>query len=161
METLLPGLIAKYGANQPMSIYLVTKEAPYSFMEVGILGVNLTADLYVYVNNDLAATIEVISGTTSLYAALGPYTNYLFVVKLLTFYITDSRVVTSEIGPIDVESMRKFVNFYAWLALPVINMLLSPGFDLPREYFGIVRIKEAIFNAMDGFCQVGIVPEFI
>ena len=45
MDTILPGLIAKYGADQPMSINLVTKQAPVSFFEVGVLGVKITADL--------------------------------------------------------------------------------------------------------------------
>jgi hypothetical protein len=53
------------------------------------------------------------------------------------------------------------VNVFAYLALPVINGFLSPGFMLPKEYFGILRIREASFDAMDGYCQVGIVPEFI
>jgi hypothetical protein len=85
----------------------------------------------------------------------------LLQIKLLTFFINDSKVIGSDIGAIDVESMRNFVNLYAWLAIPVINALMYPGFALPREYFGIIRIQEAIFTALNGFVQVGIVPEFI
>jgi len=158
MDGILPGLIAHYGKNQPMSINFATKQAPSSFFQVGKMGLTLTADLQVYVNSDLAATIEVISAEGSLSATLN---NFLLVIKLLTFYINDAQVVNSEIGPINVQAMRNFVNFFAYLALPVINGFLAPGFHLPQEYFGIVRIREATFDAMDGYCQVGIVPEFI
>ncbi len=122
------------------------------------MGLTLTADLQIYVNTDLAATIEVISAEGSLSATL---TDFLLVIKMLTFYINDAQVLKSEIGPINVQAMRNFVNFFAYLALPVINGFLAPGFHLPQEYFGIVRIREATFDAMDGYCQVGIVPEFI
>ena len=128
MDSILPGLVERYGRDQPMSINLVTKEAPVSFFEVGVLGVRLTADLQVYVGSELAAVIEVTEGEGSLYAALGPYTDYLLVIRLLTFKINGSKVVSSQIGNIDVESMRNFVNFYAWLALPVVNVLMQPGF---------------------------------
>jgi hypothetical protein len=61
METILPGLIARYGANQPMSVNFAAKQAPTSFFEVDKMGLDLTGDLTVYVNNQHAATIEVIS----------------------------------------------------------------------------------------------------
>ena len=92
------------------------------------MGLTLTADLNIYVNNDLAATIEVISAEGSISATLN---DFLLVVKVLTFYINDAQVVTSEIGPINVEAMRSFVNLFAYLALPVINTFLAPGIHLP------------------------------
>ena len=67
----------------------------------------------------------------------------------------------SDIGPINAAELRSFVNVFAYLALPVINQFLAGGFLLPTEYFGIVRIREATFQSMDGYVQVGIVPEFI
>jgi hypothetical protein len=124
MDTLLPGLVKQYGKDQPMSINLVTKEAPVSFFNFGVLGVRLTADLEIYVGSELAAVIEVTNGEVSINAALGPYTDYLLVISLLNFKIIGSKVISSQIGIIDVESMLSFVNFYSWLALPVVNMLI-------------------------------------
>ncbi len=158
MDGILPGLIAFYGANQPMSINFATKQAPSSFFKVDEMGLTVTGDLQVFVNNKLAATIEVITGEGSLNASLN---NFHLFIKLLTFFITDGIVLYSEFGPIDVQSKINFLNFYAYLALPVINVFLAPGFPFPQEYFGIIRIRDATFNSMDGYCQVGIVPEFI
>ena len=61
MEGILPGLIARYGANQPVSVNFAAKQSPSSFFEVDKMGLDLTGDLTVYVNNQHAATIEVIS----------------------------------------------------------------------------------------------------
>ncbi len=62
MEGILPGLIAHFGPNQPMSINFATKKAPSSFFNPGQMGLTLTAaDLEIFVNTDLAATIEIIS----------------------------------------------------------------------------------------------------
>jgi hypothetical protein len=106
------------------------------------MGLDLTADLSVYVNNQLAATIEVISAQGSLSASLN---NFLLVIKLLSFNINDAQVLYSDIGPINAAELRSFVNVFAYLALPVINQFLAGGFLLPTEYFGIVRIREATF----------------
>ena len=87
--------------------------------------------------------------------------DFLLSIKVLTFYINDAQALYSDIGWINAYELRSFVNVFAYLALPVINGFLSPGFKLPQEYFGIVRIRDASFLALDGYCQVGIVPEFI
>ena len=79
----------------------------------------------------------------------------------MSFYINDSQVVESEFGPIDLESKRRFVNFMAYITLPVVNKLLQNGFVIPNEFFGMVRIKDALFESKDGYVSVGIVPQFI
>lgn len=88
--------------------------------------------------------------------------NFLLTIQFQpVFYIESAKLLYTDIGPINTEQLRSFVNFFAYLARPVINNILAPGFKLPQEYFGIVRIRDASFEAMDGYCQVGIVPEFI
>jgi hypothetical protein len=58
--------------------------------------------------------------------------------------------------------MRTFFNFFVkTIFIPVVNAYLAPGIDLPTEYFGIVRVDDAIFQPMEGFIQVGLVPTFI
>lgn len=87
--------------------------------------------------------------------------DFLLSIKVLTFlYINDAQVLYSDIGPINTEILRNFVNLFFYLSLPVINGFLSPGFNMPHEYFGFIRIRDASFVTMDGYCQVGIVPEF-
>ena len=87
--------------------------------------------------------------------------NFTLTIQFQSFYITDSQVIQSEIGPIDVESKRKFVNFMAYIMLPVVNSLLANGFVIPQEFFGMIRIQDASFETKDGYVQVGIVPQFI
>ncbi len=98
MEGVLPGIIARYGANQPVSVNFATTQSPSSFFQVGKMGLDLTADLNVYVNSQLAASIEVISAQSSISATLK---DFLLSIKFLTFYISDAQVLYSDIGPIN------------------------------------------------------------
>jgi len=57
--------------------------------------------------------------------------------------------------------MRLFANFIMGLLIPIANTFLSAGFLLNEDFYGIFKIKEAIFQAMNGYVQIGIVPQFI
>ena len=85
-------------------------------------------------------------------------TDFILVPQFVSFYITDSNVFQTEIGPIDVESKRRFVNFMAYLTIPIVNQLLLPGFRIPDTLLGFIRVKDATFDAKDGYLAIGIVP---
>lgn len=157
-ETILPGLIAHFGADQPMSLGFATKEAPLSYSKADEMGLHVTGYLMLWVRDELACIIEVNDAQAGLAASLK---DFVLQVQLLSFYINGASVAYSAIGEIDVQAMRTLVNFFARVLIPVVDRYLEPGFPLPREYFGIVRVKDAFFQAMDGYLQVGLVPEFI
>ena len=50
LDAYLPGLVAKFGANQPVTIDIATRDAPLSYMKVGQLGLDITTRLTVKVN---------------------------------------------------------------------------------------------------------------
>ena len=83
------------------------------------------------------------------------------VVQLVSFYINDSKVVDSEFGPIDLESKVRFVNFMAYISLPVINKLLENGIPIPQQFFNMIRIQDGVFEAKEGYLSLGVVPQFI
>jgi len=56
----LPGIIKRYGADQPCNIVVQTTKAPTSTFNVGQIGMTITADISVYVNKELATVIEII-----------------------------------------------------------------------------------------------------
>jgi hypothetical protein len=110
------------------------------------------------VNDQVACIFDVISAQTIVAATLK---NFTFTVQFVSFYINDSQVERSEIGPIDLETKRRFVNFMAYITLPVVNKLLENGFHIPTEFFGMIRIQDAVFESKEGYVSVGIVPQFI
>jgi hypothetical protein len=87
METFLPGLIKRFGPNQPMSISFNTVQAPTSYFHVGTIGMIVNADLTIYVNNEIAAQIRVVNteGAITINLSKGNLK-----VQLLTFYIYDA-----------------------------------------------------------------------
>ena len=123
------------------------------------MGIVINGDLTVFVNNEIAALIRVINTDGSINLSLE---NGILKLQLLSFYIYDATLLQSQIGDLPLWEMRTFFNFFVkTIFIPVVNTYLSSGFALPTEYFGIVRIQNAIFQAMEGFVQVGLVPEFI
>lgn len=70
-------------------------------------------------------------------------------------------MLSSTIGDIPVEEKKIFINWAIKIGLPFMNMFLKKGLELPSTFFDLVRIKDATFTAMEGYVQVGIVPEFI
>lgn len=157
-DSVLPGLKAKYGKDQPMSIHIFTSKAPTSFFHPGKLGIETTFDIMVYVNQDLACSFRVINADGSISVDLTKGTLHFMIQEL---YLNDAQVLSSEIGDIPVWEMKTFVNWAIKLGIPFINSYLDKGIELPNEFFGIVRIKDATFTPQEGFVQVGIVPEFI
>ena len=103
----------------------------------------VNADLTIYVNNEIAAQIRVVNteGAITINLSKGNLK-----VQLLTFYIYDATLTLSQIGDLPLWQMRTFFNFFVkTIFIPVVNAYLAPGIDLPTEYFGIVRVDDAIF----------------
>ncbi|TNV79283.1 hypothetical protein FGO68_gene12198 [Halteria grandinella] len=157
-DGVFPGLNAKYGRNQPMSLRIFTSKAPTSFFHVGQLGIETTFDIDVFVRDQLAVSIRVINADGSISVALDKGT---LSFQILELYMNDAVVLSSEIGDIPIWDLKTFINFAIKLGLPYMNGFLNRGIPLPDTYFDLVRIKDASFTAMEGYVQVGIVPEFI
>ena len=111
-----------------------------------------------FVKDELAVQFQVIDADGSISVNL---TKGVLSLQIVTLVMNDAKVVSSQIGEIDVWSKRVFVNWCISIALPILNRFLAGGLALPSEFFGMVRIQDATFTAMDGFVQVGIVPQFI
>lgn len=60
-------------------------------------------------------------------------------------------MLTTQIGEISTWDKVLFINWSIKLALPFVNNYLSMGIQLPDTFFGMVRIKEALFTAMEGY----------
>ena len=157
-DTILPGIAARFGKDQPVTVDLATKESPVSYMKPGQIGLDLTGTITVKVNGQTACILDIISAQTVVAATLK---NFIFTVQFVSFCINDSQVVESEFGTIDLDAKRRFINFMAYITLPVINKLLENGVVIPNEFFGMIRIQDALFESKDGYVSVGIVPQFI
>jgi hypothetical protein len=135
MDTILPGLIARFGPNQPLEVLVATRDSPLSYMKPGELGLDVTIQLTLFVNGVVACVIDVIDAKTVVALSLK---QYLVRLQFLSFYINESEVVKTEIGPIDVESKRRFVNLMAYLTIPVINAVIAAGYEIPHVLLGFI-----------------------
>jgi hypothetical protein len=43
IDTILPGIAAKFGMDQPVTIDVATRDSPLSYMKPGQIGLDLTA----------------------------------------------------------------------------------------------------------------------
>lgn len=157
-DSMLYGLIAKYGRDQPMALRIDTPVAPNSFFKPGELGLDVTFDVWVYVREELAVRIRVINAEGAIAVNL---TDGNMTIQLDELYFTDTQVFDSQLGPLNIDEERVVINWIIEMSLPIINSYLGKGIQLPDEFFGIIRIRDAFFEAMDGYVRVGIVPEFI
>jgi len=155
MDTILPGLIARFGANQPIEVRVATRDSPLSHMKIGELGLDVSVQLTVLVNGVVACEIDVTNAKTVVALSLK---QYLVKLQFLSFYINSSEVVKSEIGPIDVESKRRFVNLMAYLTIPVINSFIANGYEIPHVLLGFIQIQDALFDTKEGYVTAAIVP---
>ena len=83
--------------------FSTAEHAPVSFFRTNEIGLNVTGLLTVRVEDDVACIIRVNVASGSLSANL---TDFRLIIQLLTFQITDSNVVFSSIGDINVWGMR-------------------------------------------------------
>lgn len=67
---MLPGMVAKYGKDQPVSMKFFTSKAPGSFFHPGELGIITTFDLLVYVNTELACSFRIIEADGAITVTL-------------------------------------------------------------------------------------------
>ena len=122
------------------------------------MGLDVTFDVWVYVRDELAVKIRVINAEGAIGVNL---TGGLLTINIHELWMTDAKVLESQLGPLNIDEERTVINWIIEMALPVVNSYLAKGVQLPNEFFGIVRVRDAFFDAMDGFVKVGIVPEFI
>jgi hypothetical protein len=137
IDTMLPGIKAKYGENQPVTLRMFSNRGPNTYFHPGTLGVHINYDLQVYVKNDLACSFRIIDDDGAISLSL---TKGLLVVQILQLIMNDAVVLTSQIGDIDVWSKRIFINWSIKLSIPFINILLASGVQLPDSFFGIIKI---------------------
>jgi hypothetical protein len=86
--------------------------------------------------------------------------DFVLNIQIVSFYINDSALLMTDMGPIDLESKRRFINWVAWLSIPVVNVWLRPGFPVPNNFLGMFTVKDATFESKEGYVSIGVVPQF-
>eukprot|EP00347_Sterkiella_histriomuscorum_P011713 403371396 len=159
LEGLLPGLEAKYGKDQPVTIEMKATQAPKAEFKENDLGLILNLDLTFRVNSEIAIIVSVIDLIAHVEAMLqGPN----FTTKVNTVKIDQCSASQSQIGDFDAESFRDFFNVSVRIAIPFLNELfLSKAIVLPDNYLGLIKINSATFASQNGFLAVTVVPQII
>ena len=73
LDPFLPGLIQVYGRDQPVKLGFAPSKAPTSAFKPGSLGIDVTADISVIVNDDVACTIEFFDALGTVSATLSDF----------------------------------------------------------------------------------------
>mmetsp|Transcript_17151 Transcript_17151/g.12259 ORF Transcript_17151/g.12259 Transcript_17151/m.12259 type:complete len:350 (-) Transcript_17151:35-1084(-) len=151
-EEYLPGLVDKYGDAQPMELFLRAAEMPkvvfqpdemstyWSFLaEFRVVGVE-TAVILAF--QDVMAVYDL---------SLEDFLLYLHFDSLSVgnIYIEDTKI-----GAVDTASMLKNVNRLLKLALPLINTILSSGFEIPQHYFSRTEVADASFTSFYNYVKI-------
>ena len=88
--------------------------------------------------------------------------NFILKVKIDQVKFSDISLIQSEIGQVNARELKYFLNTLFRMVIPFINgLVLANGFPIPDTFFGVMRIKSARFYSMDGYVNIGFVPEFI
>lgn len=159
LDGFLPGMVAKYGKDTPVSVNFKSFAAPNSFFNPSEVGAKLHATIEFIVNQEVAVSLTLTDADALVTPSLS---NFVLKVQIIKFAIKAIQLNQSTIGAVDPDELRVFLNVLFRTAVPIVNdKVLSKGFTLPRQFFGIVEIQEAEFKAMQDFIQIGFVPHFI
>jgi hypothetical protein len=157
MDGFLPGLAAKYGKGQPVSLRFLTTSAPKSIFDIGKVGAYMTARIEFIVNNETAVALCVNNADALVSPSLSNFTLFM---EILKFDIKEIQMISSLIGEVNTEELLVFLNVLFRITIPFVNKFLQGGFDLPTEYFGVLSVKQAEFKAFNGYIEASFVPEF-
>ncbi|CDW88064.1 bpi2 domain containing protein [Stylonychia lemnae] len=159
LDGLLPGLQAKYGKDQPVTIEAKTSQAPRTLFKLDNFGILMTMDMIFRVNNEVAIVVSLQDFVSTVQVTLKE-TN--MTVKVLTCKVSQVSASQSQIGEFSSDDFRAFFNVGSKIAIPFINnIFLNTPFVLPNTYLNMVRIQAAEFKSFDNYLAVSVTPEFI
>ena len=159
LDGILPGLVAKYGEDKAMSLKFSTHNAPNALFNVGQVGAQVNYYLDFWVEDQIAVSLNVTNANALVQASLD---NFIMKLKIDLVKFEDISVLKSEIGEVSGRELKYFLNTLFRMLIPFINgLVLADGFPIPDTFFGVMRIKSAKFNSMNGYVDIGFVPEFI
>ena len=123
------------------------------------MGAQVNYFLDFMVEDQVAVTLNVVNAKALVNATMD---NFILKPKINTVRFEEISVVASEIGPVSGKELQYFLNTLFRMIIPFINgLVLADGIQIPDTLFGVMRVKSARFESMDGYVNIGFVPEFI
>jgi hypothetical protein len=144
LDGFLPGIVKKFGEDQPASLTFRTKVAPNSYFSMDTVGAKVSAAIDFIVNNEKAVSLSVTDADATVKPALA---NFTLFIDILQFTVKAITIDESLIGEVNATELKVFLNVLFRLAIPVINQVMAGGLALPTEYFGVLVVKQAEFRA--------------
>eukprot|EP00347_Sterkiella_histriomuscorum_P018232 403346289 len=159
LEGLLPGLVAKYGNDQPVTIEIKATQSPRAEFKENDLGLILNLDLTFRVNSEIAIVVSVIDLSAHVDAMLqGPN----FTTKVNTIIIDKCTSSQSQIGFFNALTFKFFFNMSIRIVIPILNeIFLSKAIVLPDTYLGLIKINSASFTSQNGYLAVSVAPQIL
>jgi len=72
-------------------------------------------------------------------------TNFTLVPKIESMKFNEIDASQSTIGDVDTDGIKEFLNLGVRLALPILNKVLSKGFEIPHTFNNTISIENATF----------------
>eukprot|EP00347_Sterkiella_histriomuscorum_P020604 403337177 len=159
LDGLLPGLVAKYGNDQPVTIEIKATQSPRAEFKENDLGLILNLDLTFRVNSEIAIIVSVIDLSAHVDAMLqGPN----FTTKVNTIIIDKCTSSQSQIGFFNALTFKFFFNMSIRIVIPILNeIFLSKAIVLPDTYLGLIKINSASFTSQNGYLAVSVAPQIL
>ena len=134
LEEFLPGLVAKYGADQPMAIKISAHDFPRAIFTPADMGANLALDFSLIVEGQGNALVLSFGDVVAmLKLSLTDFRLYplLESMKIGTLVATES-----QIGEVNTQSLKSILNLTFKALIPMANIFLTKGIPIPQSYFG-------------------------
>eukprot|EP00347_Sterkiella_histriomuscorum_P013831 403363197 len=158
MDGLLPGIVAKYGRDQEVTIEMKATQAPRTEFKLNDLGMFMNLDLTFRVNQEVAIIVTL----TDLKANVKPMLiGANFTAQIYTIKIDECSATQSQIGDFDGEGFRDFFNVSVRIAIPFLNEIYmkKKAIVMPDTFMGFIKVKSATFSSQDGFLAVTVYPK--
>mmetsp|Transcript_16648 Transcript_16648/g.29948 ORF Transcript_16648/g.29948 Transcript_16648/m.29948 type:complete len:475 (-) Transcript_16648:33-1457(-) len=158
LDTLLPGIKAKYGANQECELQCTVAQYPsVKLLDDNVEG-TLTLDCGIYVISAREDALEL--GIATIFAATFDLKDWTIQITIQNIEVTSVTVISSSLSStINVTQLKIFLNGALKLLLPTLGeSLFGSGISLPELYGVDLRDSDLIIE--EGYLYVEATPNY-
>ena len=152
LEDFLPGLVAAYGEDAPMELYIYATEAPTAVFTPDEMKGYVTFGIDFRIKDLESAALLIFKDGAATYSL--KLEDFLLYLHFDELKIGDVYTEFSNIGTIDTNSIYKHFNLYLKAAVPVINNLLASGIEVPQQYFTRSVVADASFTSYQNYVKI-------
>jgi hypothetical protein len=157
LDTLFPGIIDKYGKDEPARLHVSAFTQPLVSLKSQV-NTKLTAQFSIQINGSYEECIVFTSDidtSTTVAVSEGPK----LTAEIKSLNLSNSAVQKSLIPNIDISKLESFVNITAKFIIPMVNAQYLKNINITVPDIKGIKIHKMVASFKDGYCEISINPK--